>query len=501
MRKLYLSYIVCNILLVGSSLGQVPGNQLFDNSKIHEIKIVSLKENLRDTLEANYVLSFGMNQIQTREIPYASVKLIVDGTNLDSLGIRYKGFNSWWHSVKKPLKVDINEYKPDQQYDGLKKFNLHNGSGDPSFIRENINYKILRSLGIKAPRTSFAKVFIDTAYIGLYRIVEQIDNTFLDGNFGNHDGNLYKQKGKGTAGFSLGWLGSGKEAYYQSISLENHENKNDWSEFIHFLDILNNTTDQQFRDSILSVFEVEEYLQILAFDITINNLDYYGNSGRNYYLYNHNGKFRWIPWDYNLSWQNGEQPTNIDPADYPVLTNRILQVPEFYGIFLRKYCQLKDYFSATSINNLITAETAIIGNLLEQDPYLDYPFEAFQKNRDEAWLKIPGLKLYAAKRYDDIFNVLEALHVDCTVTGGMPPHSQNLLQLYPVPANDWVNIGLFPNHRVVISIVNSGGRVVMDTSLFESGRLNISSLPSGFYILKARAGDRVYSKLLLVSHK
>jgi len=42
MRKLYLSYIVCNILLVGSSLGQVPGNQLFDNSKIHEIKIVSL---------------------------------------------------------------------------------------------------------------------------------------------------------------------------------------------------------------------------------------------------------------------------------------------------------------------------------------------------------------------------------------------------------------------------------------------------------------------------
>ena len=167
----------------------------------------------------------------------------------------------------------------------------------------------------------------------MYRIVEQVDNTFLDGNFGNHDGNLYKQHSKGTAGYSLAWLGSNQELYNQSVSLENHQNKNDWSDFIHFLDILNNTTDKQFRDSIRTVFDVDEYLQILAFDVAVNNLDYYGNSGRNYYLYNHNGKFHWVPWDYNLTWQEGEEPIDINPEDYPVLTKRILQVPEFYATF------------------------------------------------------------------------------------------------------------------------------------------------------------------------
>ncbi|MFA5328103.1 MAG: CotH kinase family protein [Prolixibacteraceae bacterium] len=500
MRKFYIVSLVVHIIFISLAAGQAPGSQLFDNSVIHELKIVSLKEDLLDTLEANYVLSFGINQIQTREIPYTSVKLIIDGANLDSLGIRYKGFNSWWHSVKKPIKIDINEYKSDQQYDGLKKFNLHNGSGDPSFIRDNINYKILRLLGIKAPRTAYAKVFIDNAYMGLYRIVEQIDNTFLDGNFGNHDGNLYKQEGKGTAGFSLGWLGSNQEAYYESVSLKNHENKNDWSEFIHFLDILNNTPDNQFRNAILPVFDVDEYLQILAFDIAVNNLDYYGNSGRNYYLYSHNGKFHWLPWDYNLSWQGGEPPLNIDPSTFPVLIRRILQVPEFRDTFLRKYCQLKTNLSATSIANLINTETTVIGTLLEQDPYLDYPYEAFQKNMDEAWQQIPGLKPYAAKRYNDILDVLETFHVDCNTTANIPSLDQNIFRLYPVPAKDWINIGQFPGQEVGVSIVNSGGQLVVHTILFEKGKLNISALPSGCYVVKADAGGKVYSKLLLVSH-
>lgn len=499
MKKTYALFITLCVASASFSVAQIPGDRLFDNSKIHEIKIVSLKEDLRDTLEANYVMSFGINQIQTREIPYTSAQLIIDGTALDSLGIRYKGFNSWWHSVKKPIKIDINRYKSDQEYDGLKKFNLHNGSGDPSFIRENINYKLLRSLGIKAPRTAYAKVFLDTVYLGLYRIVEQIDNTFLDGNFGNHDGNLYKQHSKGTAGYSLAWLGINQELYNQSVSLENHQNKNDWSDFIHFLDILNNTTDKQFRDSILTVFDADEYLQILAFDVALNNLDYYGNSGRNYYLYDHNGKFHWLPWDYNLTWMEGEVPIDINPEDHPVLTKRILQIPEFYDIFLRKFCLLNTHLSANSIQNLITTETELIGALLEQDPYQDYPFEAFQKNLNEAWQRIPGLKPYAAKRYIDISNTLETHQIDCT-TGSRPPQSQNQLQLYPIPAKDWINIGIFPNQEVTVSIINSGGQLVIQTTLLEKGKLDISSLYSGCYVVNVVSGQKVYSKLLLISH-
>lgn len=500
MKKLYFLNIVFLTVFVKLTVGQEPGNQLFDNAKIHEIKIIPLYENLRDTLEANYLLSFGMNQLQIRDIPFAPAGLIVDDTVLDTLGIRYKGFNSWWHSVKKPIKVDINEYKSGQEYDGLKKFNLHNGSGDPSFIRENIDYKILRLLGIKAPRTSFAKVFMDTAYMGLYRVVEQIDNTFLDENFGNHDGNLYKQQAPGTAGFSLQWLGNNQEAYYKSVSLDNHQNKNDWSDFIHFLDILNNTTDKEFRDSILTVFDVDEYLQVLAFDIAVNNIDYYGFSGRNYYLYCHNGVFHWIPWDYNLTWRENAGPLNVNPDDFPVLTKRILQVPEFYDVFMSKYCKLKPYFSEAFISKLVSDETAAISSYLENDPYQDYPFEAFQKNIDEDWMRIPGLKPFAAQRYEDISNVLETFNIDCGTTGNKPIPDDNNFQLYPVPAADWINIGQFPDQKVSVSVFNSYGQVVMRTFIFERGKLDISRLTSGSYIVKADSGKRVYSKLLIVKH-
>jgi hypothetical protein len=500
MRKSLFLIILHTVFFFNASSGQVPGNQLFDNSKVHEIQIVSVYENLRDSLDANYMFSFGMNQFQIRDIPYAPAKLIIDGADLDTLGIRYKGFNSWWHSVKKPIKIDINRYKTGQEFDGLKKFNLHNGSGDPSFIRENLDYKILRSLGIKAPRTSYAKVFIDTAYLGLYRIVEQVDNTFLDVNFGNHNGNLYVQEAVGTAGFSMGWEGQNQEAYYESISLENHQNRNDWSGFIHFLDVLNNTPDNHFRDSILSVFNVDEYLQILAFDIAVNDLDYYGNSGRNYYLYDHAGIFHWIPWDYNLSWCEDAKPINIDPAEYPVLIRRILQVPEFYDTFLRKYCQLKPYFTETYIEKIIADEVSAISPLLENDPYQDYPFEAFQKNLDTSWSRIPGLKPFAAQRYDDISSMLESLRVDCNVTSEIQLKNQCLFQLYPVPASDWINIGMFPNQEVYISVFDNYGQLVIATRLFEKGKINVAGLSSGCYTVKAVAGEMVYSKLLLVYH-
>lgn len=500
MRKLYVIFILCNVLFIRHSSAQFQGDQLFDNSIIHEIKIASLGDNLRDTLEANYVLSFGINQIQTRDIPYSISKLIIDGIILDTLGIRYKGFNSWWHSVKKPIKIDINRINADQEYDGLKKFNLHNGSGDPSFIRENVNYKILRLLGIKAPRTAYAKVFFDTTYVGLYRIVEQIDNTFLDGNFGNHDGNLYKQKSKGTAGYSLNWLGSSQELYSESVTLENHQKKNDWTEFIHFIDILNNSSDLEFRDSILSVFDVDEYLQILAFDVAVNNLDYYGNSGRNYYLYRHDGKFHWIPWDYNLTWMANAGPLNINPSDYPVLIRRILEVPEFQDKFWLKYCTLKSYFEAASINKMVSDEMTAISPYLLNDPYEDYPFEAFQNSSDSDWMKIPGLLPFASKQYAEISKMLETLNVDCWATGNRPSQDQNIFRLFPVPAQNWVNVGIFPNQEARVSVFNGGGQLVLSVLLFEKGLVDISKLVSGCYVVKVIAGGTVYSKLLLISH-
>jgi hypothetical protein len=498
MKKFVLLAAVLCIWSIRFASGQVPGQSLFDNSIVHEIKITSLYESLVDTLTSNYVLSFGLGQMQLREIPYAPALLTIDGTAIDTLGLRYKGFNSWWSSVKKPIKVDIDKYRKDQKYDGLAKFNLHNGSGDPTFIRENTIYKMLRSLGVKAPRTAYAKVYIDTMYMGLYRIVEQVDNTFLDLNFGNHDGNLYAQQSKGSAGFPLSWLGNAREDYYPSLALENHQKQNDWSALIHFLDVLNNSPDETFRNEILPVFAVDEFLQILAVDVAMNNIDSYAASGRNYYLAEVDGKFHWIPWDYNLTWRSDAKPVNIEPADYPVLISRLLHVPEFYSAFLRKFCALQPYLSDEYMGGLVAEELALLKPLMEIDPHLDYPVEAFETNMESEWQGLPGLKEFAAQRHHDISATLKELTINCEIVNGIPPEPETVFSIYPMPAKDIVNIEILSNETADVAVMNSLGQNVANFKITGKYSVDTSSLLSGFYVIKICIGRKISSRILSV---
>lgn len=493
--------ITCFLFLITFCplLGQIPGQNLFDNSEIHELKISSLYEALPDTLSKNYLLSFGFGQTQIRKIPYAPALITIDGTVLDTIGIRYKGFNSWWNSVKKPIKIDLNRYKGQQEYDGLSKFNLHNGSGDPSFIRENISYKILRSMGIKAPRTAFAKVFIDDVYIGLYRIVEQVDNTFLDVNFGDHEGNLYVQQSKGSGGFVFDWRGSNQENYYEALELENHQKENDWSSLIHFMDVLNHAPDASFKNEILAVFDVHEYLEILAFDLAINNLDWYGSAGRNYYIVEVDDKFHWLPWDYNLSWREDARPININPDEFPLLIKRILSVPEFYRSFLRKYCELLPYFSENSFNILVDNEVTAIQSLMQVDPYLDYPYEAFETNTTATWENIVGLKEFASQRYADITSTLEAFHFDCSLITDLPEEQGSTLKIYPVPAGDVLYVETCSEKKLPISILNSLGQVILQAETSDTNPIDVSQLQPGIYVLRISIVNEESSRLFLIT--
>jgi hypothetical protein len=498
MRPVILTHIF-SLLVTCNCLSQTPGAQLFSNSKIHEIKITGLFKSLSDTLTKNYVLSFGIGQRQVRKIPYSPALITIDGIALDTIGIRHKGFNSWWNSVKKPIKIDLNKYK-DLQYDGLRKFNLHNGSGDPSFIRESISYSLLRALGISAPRTSYAKVFIDNDYIGLYHIVEQIDNTFLDFNVGNHVGNLYAQQSNGSGGFGLDWISGNQEDYYASLELQNHQKDNDWSSFIHFLDILNHVPDNSFSDDIKSLFDVNEYLQILAFDIASNNQDWYGSSGRNYYLTDVNGKFHWLPWDYNLSWRENAPSIDIVADEYPILIRRILNNPQFYETFIGKYCMLLPYFESAYFNPLVDKEVAQIELLMESDPFLDYPHEAFLANNATTWNGVIGLKEFAAQRYTAITSTLQSLAVNCSVITDVPEEEKRGLLMYPNPAKDVLYLNTKTDSQTDVIIINSIGQIVQHSMIDGKGSFDVSGLRPGYYIVKTRNGEMMHAQVLCVEH-
>ena len=286
-----LVFLLLSACLQLNLIGQ--GEQLFNNSSVHEIRV-----SINDTDYWNILLDNYNNNYP--DVPYVMANVEIDGTSVDSIGIRLKGFASFWvFTDKKSMKLDFNKFVLGKKFDGLKKINLNNAEGDPSLQRDFICYDIHRNAGVDAPRTSYAKVYLNEEYWGLYVLVEQIDKTFLNNNFDNANGRLFKN----MANSDLNWLGSDSTAYQKIFELKTDQGENNWDDFVNLMDIINNSSDQEFKDKISKVFDVKRFLKVLAIDIATNNWDSYLEHGRNFYLYQNTvtNKFNWIPWDYNFA--------------------------------------------------------------------------------------------------------------------------------------------------------------------------------------------------------
>lgn len=286
--------------VVSASLySQDAGDQLFQADVLHEIRLYFDQEDYLDVLRDNFD-----TYAYELPVPYIMVRAVIDGEEVDSIGVRYKGFTSYqFPSDKKPLKLDFNEFVPGKRYDGLRKLNLNNGTGDPAMQRDNIAYQLLRDIGAEAPRTSYSRVYFNDEYRGIYQNIEQIDRAFLARNFSNNDGNLFKNKGWSF----LEYMGEDPARYQEIFDLKTNEETGDWSGFINFTNVLNNSSDENFPEAIAEVFNVDLFLRVLAVDVATNNWDSYLEHGRNWYLYEdiNTGIFQWIPWDYNFSLAGG----------------------------------------------------------------------------------------------------------------------------------------------------------------------------------------------------
>lgn len=274
-----------------TSLAQ--GEQLFQDDFVHEVRLNFSDPNFWSVLTANYDNNYP-------NVPYIMADVIIDGEMIDSIGVRLKGFTSYGvETKKKPIKLDFNKYVSGKKYDGLKKVNLNNGEGDPAMQRDRLAYDIFRDIGVPAPRTAYTRVYLNDEYWGLYILIEQVDRTFVKDNFANGSGNLFKNMGNSE----LDWLGADTTAYQETFELKTGPNAGGWTRFAELMNVINNTSNANFKEEISKVFDVDSYLKVLAVDVASNNWDSYIEHGRNFYMYEDpvSQKFYWIPWDYNLS--------------------------------------------------------------------------------------------------------------------------------------------------------------------------------------------------------
>jgi hypothetical protein len=238
---------------------------------------------------------------------------------------------------------------------------------------------------------------VNGAYMGVYLNVEQIDNRFADVRFDDGTGNLWKC----FWGSDLAYQGTNPTLYTDdAYDLVENEFLNNYSELARFIDVLNNTPLSLLPCELEKIFNVHDYLKIMAADILLGNWDNYIFNKNNFYLY-HNEKTRkleYIPYDLdntlgidwvNVDWTQRNLYSWTTSSNRPLFT-RLLQIPAYRNEFSNNVNDLiATQFNATAFQSKATQIQNIIYTAAAEDPLrpLDYGFtvDDFANSISSAW--------------------------------------------------------------------------------------------------------------------
>jgi len=215
---LYLSCLLFAASLASMAAGPISPRELFEPARAHTIQIkmsgerwdllqpgagaqkASAATNLAQAKAAGVRLRSG----SPPSYAYVLCDMELDGKQVADVGLRFKGNSSYAVSattLRRPMKLDFDRFAEGKRFAGVESFNLSNTSFDPSQVREALAFWLFHKLDVPASRTGHALVYLtvtgkyDREYLGLYTLIEEIDQHFLKKHFGNSDGLLLKPSG------------------------------------------------------------------------------------------------------------------------------------------------------------------------------------------------------------------------------------------------------------------------------------------------------------------
>jgi spore coat protein H len=360
-----------------SGLASADYSVVFDQTKVNRLDFViddkdwtTMQDNLEDIVGSSTTGGGGGPggpgaSTFSEETPvYVKSQLYHNSIQWYDVGIRYKGNSSLTaNSGKLPFRLKMNEFESDnlaitnQKFYGFQELSLSNNYNDPSFLREKLTCDLFREAGVKAPQTAFYEIYVDYGdgpiYFGLYTMVEVVPDNMIKAQYGSASGNIYKPDGD-AASFQSGT--------FNTAQLEKKNNEStDWSDIENLYNILNSSdrlnNNAVWKTSLESVLNVDQFLNWLAVNTTVQNWDTYGNMTHNYYLYvNHtDGKINWIPWDNNEAMQEGKMSGTL-PFNFSTTTNGSWPLIE-YLYAQAEYKSIYDAHISNFINTVFVPTT------------------------------------------------------------------------------------------------------------------------------------------------
>ncbi|MEK3719412.1 CotH kinase family protein [Paenibacillus sp. FSL H8-0034] len=345
---------------------------VFPKDHVVDVKITIAAADFQDMLD-----NASQEEFKTASVDY-------NGQHFDNVAIRTKGNLSLRSVVSSDsdrysFKISFDEYISSQQLYGISKINLNNNYSDASYMREFLTYELAERLGLPTPGYSFVNVYVNGELKGFYLAVEQIGDSYLERNFGNAYGALYKANGGN--GSELTWLET-MDAY-NGLDLKSKSSNN--NVILDMLKELNTGTDYS------KVLDVDEALKFIALNVLTANMDsYLGTNKHNYYLYENKGIFSVLPWDYNMAFgglgASGiliDEPTQGTLSERPLI-DKLLKV----DAYKQKYHQyltesIEGYLSGEAFAARVQELSQLISGYVEQDPTAFYTYDEYQKGVTE----------------------------------------------------------------------------------------------------------------------
>ena len=288
--------------------------------------------------------------------PYHPVKLFryMDETFTDAM-IRLKGNQYFsWVPPKMQFVISFKEVNPDGRFHGLRKLDLDAPWYDPSLLHERIALAFLRESGVPTSCANNAKLNVNGQFYGVYTNKEHVDKEFLQRNFDDAEGNLYKY----------------------GYELKTNEGTADVTR-----------RDQLWASADLPTFagmvQRDEVLAAWAGEAMLPDYDGYWCCNHNFYVYDEPGKgFAWIPYDLDIvfdGWPDGTlNAPQIDPFGSNGGAQIHFQLAMADATWRQAYSdtltRMLAFYEPGEFARRLDRWDAQIDDAMRRDPNLPYPY-------------------------------------------------------------------------------------------------------------------------------
>lgn len=228
------------------------------------------------------------------------------GLAFTNIAVRVKGNLGSLCGPKRSFKVDLNKFVKGQKLAGLDELTFNSLFWDYSCLGDALGYEFFRDAGVPASRTAYAWLSASVAKkwdrkpLGLYLMVEPVDEEFAKERFGSKNTPVFK-----PVTYNLfEHLGDNWSAYATIYDLKTDATYEQQRRVIEFARLVSFATDAEFAARVADFLDLDQFARFLAGEVLLSNYDSILADGQNFYMYLHprSNQFGFVPWDLDAAW-------------------------------------------------------------------------------------------------------------------------------------------------------------------------------------------------------